>query len=686
MTSNICRLGCLERVGLVTLLVGWVLTLGSGLDRTEGASVEAAYGDIAAVTSEANISLGVEASTVVTLGIAQAPGRPVITIVPIDGEVYTLELVPHSVRSDSYRVQVQLADGSYHDVEPGPIRTLRGTVKEVDGAVVGASLSDEGLHARIIFPDDTEYWVEPLVSRVAAAAPGQHAVFRGDDVTPSGGTCRILYPPISEEQVSDGQGAVAAGGLFVAELAIDADYEYFLEFGNLEDTMASIEGIINAINVQYERDVGITHILSTIKVRASEAEDPYSETDAEFLLYEFRDHWLLEHSDDTRDIAQLFTGKELDGNTIGIAWLGTVCDHPGFGYGYSVVQPTCCDNFACKTDLSAHELGHSWSALHCGDEGVGDPDDCDPPCPNHTMNCYLTCKNQFDEMITVPDIIAFRDSRSCLEVGDELNGIIVSADSDNVLEGAALQFTATADFRYGQDQDVTSEAIWSVDRPQAGSIGSDGWFTAFDVGGDVCVTVSASFTFDSITRMDDKIVAVTDPATPLASVASIPPDGAIDARQPCRPDGTNPAGWQSFDIVFNGETCLTTAADFAVAQAGGVLAAPTVVALEHVGPQTVRVLLSDMIEPGAWTTVTHLSSGVVTRVGYLPGDVNSDETSAPADILRLVDALNGVGDPRAIWSIDVDHSGVPTPADILRVIDLLNGAGVYQAWLNRSLP
>ncbi len=131
---------------------------------------------------------------------------------------------------------------------------------------------------------------------------------------------------------------------------------------------------------------------------------------------------------------------------------------------------------------------------------------------------------------------------------------------------------------------------------------------------------------------------------------------------------------------------MTTAADFTVTQEGGVLAAPTVAVVEHVGPQTVRVLLSDMIEPGAWTTVTHNSCGAITRVGYLPGDVNSDGTSAPVDILRLIDALNGVGDPRAIWSTDVDRSGIAGPPDILRVIDLLNGAGIYEMWLNRSLP
>lgn len=676
MTSKTCRADHLGR-GLVclaslTLLIGWGPVIGSEAHRTDGALTGTGEEDVTAITREANVLLGVETSTVVTLGIVEMPERTLTTVVPIDGGLYTLDLAPHSVRADDYQVQVQLADGSYRDVRPGPIRTLRGTVREVDGAVVGASLSDEGLRARIIFPDDTEYWVEPLASRVAGAAPGQHAVFQGEDVPPSGGTCQTLHPPVVEQQVSEGHGTIAAGGLYVAELAIDADYEYYQSFGNVQATEASIEDIINTVNVQYERDVGITHVITRIIVRTDQV-DPYNETDAEFLLYEFRDHWSSEQSGVTRDIAQLFTGKELDGSTIGIAWVGTVCAHPRFGYGYSVVQPTCCPSFACKTDLSAHELGHNWDAEHC-------------VCRDWTMNASLQCANQFHDVFTIPDIVAYRDSCRCLDVGDELNRIIVTADSDTVLEGGTVQFTATADFRYGEDQDVTSEAIWSVDRPEAASIDPNGSFTASEVGGDVCVTVTASYTFDGTTRVNDKIIAVTDPAVPLASVASTPPDGAIDARQPSEPDGTNPVGWQSFDIAFNGETCLSTAADFAVTQEGGVLAAPTVVALEHVGPQTVRLLLSDMIEPGAWTTVTHNSSGAITRVGYLPGDVNSDGTSAPADILKLIDALNGVGDPRAIWSTDVDRSGVAGPPDILRVIDLLNGAGVYQAWLNRSLP
>ncbi|MCH8241946.1 MAG: hypothetical protein IH897_04965, partial [Planctomycetes bacterium] len=122
------------------------------------------------------------------------------------------------------------------------------------------------------------------------------------------------------------------------------------------------------VNAQFERDAAIRHIITTIVVRSS-PDDPYTNaTNAELLLTEFRDYW--RPRPERRDIAQLFTGRSLAGSTIGIAWVGFICST---GFGYSLVEGYCsqCSNFACSTDLSAHELGHNWDALHCGDEGPG---------------------------------------------------------------------------------------------------------------------------------------------------------------------------------------------------------------------------------------------------------------------------------------------------------------------------
>lgn len=167
-------------------------------------------------------------------------------------------------------------------------------------------------------------------------------------------------------------------------------------------------------------------------------------------------------------------------------------------------------------------------------------------------------------------------------------------------------------------------------------------------------------------------------------VGSDPLDGAIDARQPSEPDGSNPAGWQWVDLSFSRGAAAQEMEDFTIDQDGAEGPPPTIVGIVH-DEDIVRVILGRKISPGAWTTITHVESGTSVRLGFLPADVNGDGTSSPADILSVIDALNGVT-VLPIWSTDVDRSGEAQPADILRVIDLLNGAGSYEPYLNVSLP
>jgi len=110
-----------------------------------------------------------------------------------------------------------------------------------------------------------------------------------------------------------------------------------------------------------------------------------------------------------------------------------------------------------------------------------------------------------------------------------------------------------------------------------------------------------------------------------------------------------------------------------------------------------RVRFVRPIAPGEWTTVSHIDvNGRVTSLGpfaALPGDVNADGVSGGVDILDLVEAVNAMpcslDTCPSVWgpfSLDVDRSGALTPADILEVIDLLNGAGAYAPWINAELP
>ncbi|UCC32536.1 MAG: hypothetical protein JSU86_09680 [Phycisphaerales bacterium] len=175
----------------------------------------------------------------------------------------------------------------------------------------------------------------------------------------------------------------------------------------------------------------------------------------------------------------------------------------------------------------------------------------------------------------------------------------------------------------------------------------------------------------------------TNDGCELAIDWSEPPDGAIDARQPSKPDGSDPAGWDSINITMTGAAGAIAADDFSLTvDPQGT--APDIADVSVDG-NVVTLELAGFIPTGKWTQFTHDCSGTSVCLGYLPADVSNDRTSAPNDILWVIDCINGVRTCE-IWQCDADRNGVCGPPDIMRVIDLLNGAGVYDVWLNVSIP
>lgn len=72
----------------------------------------------------------------------------------------------------------------------------------------------------------------------------------------------------------------------------------------------------------------------------------------------------------------------------------------------------------------------------------------------------------------------------------------------------------------------------------------------------------------------------------------------------------------------------------------------------------------------------------------LPADSNADGTSAPGDIISLINCcVNEVcTPPYGDYSCDINHDGSWNSSDISRLIDLLNGAQTFIPWLNEPLP
>jgi hypothetical protein len=167
-----------------------------------------------------------------------------------------------------------------------------------------------------------------------------------------------------------------------------------------------------------------------------------------------------------------------------------------------------------------------------------------------------------------------------------------------------------------------------------------------------------------------------------------PPDCAVDARQPHHLyDSTDKYGWDYIDLTFECDPPDLGPQDFVVTQIPNALPAPPAVeSVTNMGGNTVRVQLRKPINPENWTCFALAADpdeGVC--LGYLPGDCDQDGTSAPADILCVIDCINEVR-PCEPWHCNMDRDVECGPPDILRVIDLLNGAGEFEPWLDVSVP
>ena len=379
------------------------------------------------------------------------------------GQDYVMDYSFYSNRSKQFKLLVQQEDGELVEKEAPAVNTIRGTLRGVAGSRVAGCITKAGCCASIEMPTGEKCFIEPLNRTIVDPnLAGVHVVYTEDEVIASGGTCGC-ETNLAQAVANSAQAPLAAtsGSFEECEVAVDADFEYFSLFGSANATLNEIELIVNVVNDQYESEVGIRHTVSRAVIRTT-ADDPYTSTNPNTLLQELR----TEYSGGFEgDICHLFTGKNLDGNIIGLAFVGGVCSQR-FGFGLSQDVFPLSD----MTDLVAHEIGHNWNQQHCD-------------CPDHTMNASLTGANDFEDTITVPNLISYRNSRTCLDSittpeNDDLAGEIPIDSLDFSVSGSNV--AASTEAEEPNLVTIGSSVWWSVNVNRPGTITIDTTGSDFD--------------------------------------------------------------------------------------------------------------------------------------------------------------------------------------------------------------
>ncbi len=417
---------------------------------------------------EAAAILGADACDVQQLELRHLDDRASDLSVTLSGHRVQMRCHQHTNRSVNYKVLEDTGGGRMRQHEPSPIRTWRG--RDADGYQIAFSQDDDGLRGLILAPDGERWWIEPLYQRMTKAEWGSHAVFRGSDVLRPKGWCGTTSDVSELHPQHHGDNQRSRGGiLYTAELAADADFEYYQSYGSVAAVESRINAVMNGVNLQYETQCQITHAIGTIVVRSDSA-DPYTTDDINVRLGEVEVEWESNQSSVPRDVVHLFSGQSFAGTTIGLAYMGAVCS----GQEYGVVESDCCGSLACAVDLSSHELGHNWNAPHCD-------------CSSNTMHSSLSSCNAEFTSISISWIVDYRNSiHGCLDSNAPIGACCHGGGGCEIL--TELGCTAAS-------------GTWQGDETDCGDCGGGG-----GINGDSCstaITVAVGATSFSSTGATD---------------------------------------------------------------------------------------------------------------------------------------------------------------------------------------
>jgi hypothetical protein len=428
---------------LMLVLVLSALALGPGqLTPTAGAQVSARRG--APLQTLDSVFTDYELSDLDSETLAKQSGASRRVTLRLDGITRELELVANNLRAPSYRATVTTDAGTFEQ-PAGPVSTYKGTIAGEAGTDVRLLIEGDLVMGYVRTAADCLF-VEPASLYDPGMPSGRLVVYRDGNIRPEHrGECGTRGLATHADAIVGAAKTAGLGFRRVVEIATDADFEFVRANGS--STNAVIEGIINQVDGIYRGDVSIEFRITHQHTFAT-SNDPYKAAIGSKLLRQFKKEWNRAGgagSGVVRDVAHLFTGRDLIGASLGEASVGVVCNDPANAYALSQASAT-----GTLVKTVAHQLGHNLGvAAHDDDRGV---DDCNGDGPLMCTGVQGSGANVFSQA-SINDIVAHVAAHgSCLDTvfdpGPDITPRRVRGDFDG--DGKA-------------DLSIKGDSVWLID-------------------------------------------------------------------------------------------------------------------------------------------------------------------------------------------------------------------------------
>lgn len=282
-------------------------------------------------------------------------------ILHLGNHVWNLNLNSSNLISPDYFIKTESANGdivrhNHPNIAFKGYENGKGRVRlTVDKNMIYGYIEQEGKLWRI----------EPLWYIDQTADKSLVVVYEKSKILPhpavSCGVTEDMEKSVKFENSTSTNGTPESTGVYELELAIASDQTMLAKYGSDAAVEAHNVAVINDVEGDYtgnfNNDLCINIVAQYV---ASTFPGPWtSSTDAGTLLASFASWGNNGGFGVNFDIGELWTNRDFDGSTIGIAYLNAVCN----GNKYHCLQDFSNDSELLRC-MTAHEMGHNFSAVH----------------------------------------------------------------------------------------------------------------------------------------------------------------------------------------------------------------------------------------------------------------------------------------------------------------------------------
>lgn len=446
-------------------------------------------------------------------------------------------------------MQRELVDGHF-EIYRGDIAGLPNSWARLviaDGLPRGMLWDGDDLMAIEVIANEKTGVEEAFIYRLSdlQIAPGALACSEIGIAKNAGELAKAVLSEVTEN-TAQGPGATSQ-----LDLAVIGDYEFTTANGS--NTSLELTTRMNNVDGIFSMQLGVQINVNRVDTFAAN-DDPFSdEAESGALLDELTDYRFATTAQHANGLTHLFTGRTLEGSTVGIAYSEALCSRR---FGAGLTEGT--HGVTMDSLIAAHEIGHNFGAPHDGTSGS--------PCESEPQDFLMAPRLNGSDQFSACSITQMQDDVSgapCISAMPSTDvAMVAGSQSGTVLLGdtATITFEANSvgtENASGVNVDVTIPAGVSLNNASV-STGSctSGAGTASCMIGPVAagsgVTITLDVTSEAVGNVDfvasvtadtdadggnneATIRLIVDPAVDLVTTAATAAQVVINRSTTIRP-------------------------------------------------------------------------------------------------------------------------------------------------------